>query len=767
MVYGLAAAGNVVYLAASNEFFPGLCATVYAFDVRTRCFRTVIDVRAATGFVPESGRMPHSKIHLCLEADAAGRAFACTHFTAPAIGQKDFEPIHAYREAYEGCVFLEYDPASDRTINHGRLLRGEGARISCLDPVRRQYYFLSYPRNHLYRYDYARRTLHDLGRPGQENAFGLGVDDDGNVFTSDDLGRILVYSFSRDRLEATDLHVPLAPGRRPNGNYIRRMARGLDGCFYGFGNKGVRLFRLDPRARELEDLGVIHGREVRDASGYPKLPPAKAVVATDPQTLLVAFGGDSIYVDDVPVPNLVRYDLATRTATELGKFADPVDGLPAWIPQCAVHLPQHGATFFGLQQTVGRLRLWQVDAGPPTPPQPRPGPAPSSDHYRDHLAVITRQPFGASVEGANALPYVRSGHVRMHELGWPGEDATLPAGESAIASLVFVGDTLYGATTGRRGHLFSYRPYQQNRFTENYEVHPWDLGSPATGPIEHAALFADAARGRLLVLSRGPAGAALHAYPPGLERRRYRGVYHSLPHWPPVAWEASPFTELWRSAPDERVHDATWLDGADTLVWTTPGSELGWTTLGEGALTRRSAFAPNAALVVALGGRRFAALGPEQSGCFEIDAQGRLVETGPLPRRAAPATRAVYDHGSQTLAVGGADGTLDLIGVGTSAVNESVALPHPWPVRALAWHPAGWVYGFQGEAAAIGEAFAVHVPTRTVRAIGILQAATQPRYWIAHTCGAATTGPRGEVYFGEDDQPGHLFTYLPTETPLA
>ena len=83
VVYGLAAGGGLVYLGVSNEFTPGVCAYVSAFDAATGTFRKVIDIAEAAGYRPDSGMMPHSKIHLSLHSTPGGRVFAATHFGIP------------------------------------------------------------------------------------------------------------------------------------------------------------------------------------------------------------------------------------------------------------------------------------------------------------------------------------------------------------------------------------------------------------------------------------------------------------------------------------------------------------------------------------------------------------------------------------------------------------------------------------------------------------------------------------------------------------
>ncbi len=759
VVYGLAAgAGNEIYLAASNEFSPGLCAVVYAFDIVTRRFRVVIDVEQATGFDPASGLMPHSKIHLALSSTRKGRVFAATHFTAPGAGQSSFEPIAAFRGKYSGCFLLEYDPRGDGVINHGRLARGEGARISCLDERNQQYYFLSYPRNHLFRYDYAARELHDLGRMGQENSFGLEVDEQGDVYSSDDRGRILRYSRQEDRVEETNLFVPLAPGRRSNGNYIRRMTRGLNGVLYGFGNKGMRLFGLDPRAGTMDDFGAILGREGNPGYTYPELPPAKAMVAIDLHTLLIAFGGDGIYADEQPVPTLVQYDLRERRATDGGRFIDPQDGTPAWIPQCALAVPQARAVFFGLQQTAPPLRLWRVNLpslpGGVTAPDPAP--------LARHVAFVRSRPFGVSVEGAGPLPFMRRGHVRMHALGWPGEDRVIGPGETAIAAFCLIGETVYGVTTGRAAHLFSFRPYQQARFTENHEVHPWDLGRITPVITARAKLFHDVRRGRLLIATESASRLSLAAFSPGAELGHSVATYHSLPAGPPVAWPACPFQPLANIARTSAdFENLTYWPEWDEFVSTREDGQL--VRVGYDGASRPvnlGAALMRPALLAVGGARLFAVTRHGNGLLLAAGERGEIVICRTFPELAGEPSCLAVDGAGECVAIGTTDGRLESVDCADPLRRVTFKLPHRWKVRALAWDRRGRLFGFYGEDDGIGEAFVAVPRTGAIHEIGILQVSSEPRYWMCHRCDAIVPGVRGEMFFGESDRLAHLFSVI-------
>lgn len=744
VVYGLAAAQGVIYLSVSNEVSPGVCAFVSAFDTRTREFRKVIDVAAVTGYQPESRRMPHSKIHLSINATPDGRVFAATHFTAPAVGQTSFNQMAAYRGLYEGSWLIEYDACQDRVVSHGCLLPGEGCRISALDPVRECFYLVSYPRNHLFEYQYATHRLRDLGRIGQENPFGIEVAPGGDVYLTDDLGRFLRYSPGAGALEELDLFVPLKPGRRRQGNYVRRATLGMDGAIYGAGNKGVRLFRLRPGAGELTDFGAIYGHEAKVDYEFPRLPPAKAIVQTDANTLYLAMGGDGVYIDDIQVPSLVRYDLRLAEATEVGRFLTG-DGVPAWIPQCAVYEPAENAIYFGMQQLVGELRLWRVLLSGNEMPAPF-----SGGLLEAHQRKAAQQPFGASVQGSDDLPFAPANRLRMTELGWRGEGLVVPPGESAIGALSFAGGVLYGVTKGRRAHLFRYAPYQQNRFLENYDVHVCDLAVLSNEPVSAARFLSH--RHIALELDNGRQ-VELIAYDPALEPAHYRPHYHSIPHWKPWFEGISPFKKLAHVSTSRFNVGCAVFDESTGKIWSIDAeralSSLDFTT---------SIHCCPYSLALLKPGVLFAVLNSGHAAIIDLHALTTDMHDS-LPHAVTfscpPASNGEW------LVFGTVKGELLVWNIYSRRFMSPIPLPFRAPVRALTIDGSGAVYGFAGADNEIGEAFSAQLASGRVRRIGILQIPSGPRYWECHRCDAVCAGPGGEIWFGESGRISHLFCYHP------
>jgi len=99
-------------------------------------------------------------------------------------------------------------------------------------------------------------------------------------------------------------------------------------------------------------------------------------------------------------------------------------------------------------------------------------------------------------------PFVSEGRVIVCDLGHRGFMPPIPDGESAITALVMGPKLrLYGATSGRRSHLFVYRVGAHHTHTLAYPV---DLGVLAFEGIEQSGCKALDSRD-----STGPAGVHL------------------------------------------------------------------------------------------------------------------------------------------------------------------------------------------------------------------------------------------------------------------
>jgi hypothetical protein len=498
----------------------------------------------------------------------------------------------------------------------------------------------------------------------------------------------------------------------------------------------------------------VVGSEAKTGNAYPRIPPIKAIAQPDARTLLLVSGGDGIYSDETQVPNLIKYDLISGETTDLGRFIDN-NGVPGWIPQCAVYSAEEDSLYVGLQQAACELRLWRISLHRRPEDKETPDLISVSGVHEQRVSTV---PFGSSVQGANTLPYMHAGNVSMLELGWFGEGKIIPAGESAISDLRFVGNVLYGITRGRRSHLFRYAPYAYNRFVENYDVHVCDLGVIVESPVSGGRLIYQPTTDQLVLFLKVEKAIEVLLYDRLAENKAYHPHYHSVPHWDPFSFRTAPWT-LWSSwnLNDFSLTDLIY-DYERNHVWSVNnGGELVCVQLSKAAVSSSGIFVlPNTCVFA--GQDLFAVSG--QGEAVLIDVSGRPAIRRSIDHSGKPGfTCCVYSEPSSHVVLGTADGKLLIYDarIGVWKGQADVASK----VRALAPGRSGVVYGFCGEDNGIGEPFVLDLASCQARRLGILQVKSDPRFWINHRCDCLAIGRNGEVYFGEADRISHLLVYCP------
>ncbi len=80
-------------------------------------------------------------------------------------------------------------------------------------------------------------------------------------------------------------------------------------------------------------------------------------------------------------------------------------------------------------------------------------------------------------------------------------------------------------------------------------------------------------------------------------------------------------------------------------------------------------------------------------------------------------------------------------------------------IRALAQGYDGCIYGLVGEKEGLTHLFR-YEPAQGFTDLGMLGSAF-PENWTAHSLGAMSVGPNGEIFIGESDDISHLFVYYP------
>ncbi len=121
----------------------------------------------------------------------------------------------------------------------------------------------------------------------------------------------------------------------------------------------------------------------------------------------------------------------------------------------------------------------------------------------------------------------------------------------------------------------------------------------------------------------------------------------------------------------------------------------------------------------------------------------------------------VFDESRQIIYGGGkADGVLFAFNPQKEriiSIGKVIAEPR---VRALTVGNDGKVYGVAGNEEGMGHLFVYDPETRDLKDLGILLSASE-KFWHAYEIESAVTGEFGEIYLGESDRISHLFIYFP------
>ena len=118
-----------------------------------------------------------------------------------------------------------------------------------------------------------------------------------------------------------------------------------------------------------------------------------------------------------------------------------------------------------------------------------------------------------------------------------------------------------------------------------------------------------------------------------------------------------------------------------------------------------------------------------------------------------PQTGLIYGGGS-------ADGVLFAFDPETGSMHSLGKATAEPRVRAMAVGLDGRLYGMSGEGGGMAHLFCYDPVRHELRDLGIPFAGSQ-RHWRGYEFDAACTGPWGEIYWGESDRISHLWIYFP------
>jgi len=347
------------------------------------------------------------------------------------------------------------------------------------------------------------------------------------------------------------------------------------------------------------------------------------------------------------------------------------------------------------------------------------------------------------------LPYVREGRIfnralqRHQDISEP-----IPPGECAITSLVAArSGAIFGATSGRRSHLFCYRPDPEKDCV-------FDLGV-----IEEAR-------------------AIRHTLVTGKDRKLFAGVSEATEGCTEgglFQYSRRKIEKLTVPVPGECIVGLAIDNSRDRLygLSSQSGSFFSY-DIGTGKASIKGTVADNgdySHLLVADRTGSIYGAGPfGQLFRFDPTADKLDYTSIYLPSVAGrefynrldaaaldPTTGLIYGGGS-------ADGVIFVFDPQKQVIRSLGKVTAEPRCRAITVGLDGRVYGIAGEPDGMGHLFCYDPQLHELRDLGIPYA-TSERVWHGYEFEAACTGACGEIYLGESDRISHLFIYFPPIRP--
>ena len=340
--------------------------------------------------------------------------------------------------------------------------------------------------------------------------------------------------------------------------------------------------------------------------------------------------------------------------------------------------------------------------------------------------------------------FVKEGMMAAFPTCFPGASIPIPADESHITALDIASNGMvYGGTSGRAVHLFVGMFHGITGIV-------FDLGLPKEA--NHCAAVC-CTKSKVVSFVNGPAGGRIVA-------TSKQGLpFDLIQEW---GFGRSAIDE-WGTVNGERMVHAV-ADSAKALI-------VGTTT--------RSLFVVDpdkgkAEVVGDVAGKGRVAVG-SKGGVFGLDSGNSLWRydstTRKLSRQAVKLPAGTWDTAPLMWARDAhsgllytADGEGNLFAFdeekGFSAVGKTMLAP----VGPMAVTHDGRVFGFCG--AEMAKMFCYNPATRSVSNLGVAVSVLERRRY-GYVFGDAVTGRDGQIYFGEDDDLGHLWLYFPRIQALS
>jgi len=256
--------GNI-YAGLCGELTGGLSVFIVRYDPVEDKKEYLLEVGPALNEPVDNGRAPVCKIHYSMIPASDGKLYCATHFSGPPQGDPMWRPWQSWNDPEKmasGFHIFTYDTRNGHLEDFGVMAPNEGCRAMAMSEKRMLLYGVTWPRNHFYVYDIAKRKYSDKGRIGDINPQAIWLDTEGNAYTVDDLGAIIKYDADMEKLLDTGAFLPKSPGCDSEARCVYDAVPSPDGkSIYGsvWNLECVpfseRLFRFDFCDGKVHDLG--------------------------------------------------------------------------------------------------------------------------------------------------------------------------------------------------------------------------------------------------------------------------------------------------------------------------------------------------------------------------------------------------------------------------------------------------------------------------------------------------------------------------------
>lgn len=788
VVYGAAVGKDgKVYLGLSSEMAnPGTNSRLLAYDPQADAVEEIADL---ADYIPEAMdplRHPHSKLHTAICVGNDGKVYAATHMTAPPATEDYYHFWHAYNDpvrCFKGSHLVIHDPATKETRDFGIVSPKGGCRWMTYNPELEELYLTTFLLGHFMVIRPKTGEVKDMGRICQYDFMGPCYSACGKVFTTDCRGHLLRYDPKAETIEKLPIKIPNEPWRASDGNGVFHFLPGPDGVkLYGVGPLGRHLFEYDPgvgRHGQMRDLGTAWGEDQMDE--YTQTPMIRTMAMgrdgraylcarynTNPRAIAGAKPSISTARN-----NIVAIDPRTGEKQDYGLMQ--AEGLPPILSCVATATADDNTVYFATWKVERHLPIQLVLFRPEGVKQPPPPPA-AKDWEKVQPDPKWSSPARHGYHTPSrecGSPFVTKGLVLARELGDAGRSIPfIPRNECAITALAPARNgAVYGATSGKRSHLFVLTPLAKRLMPMNV------FGQGATAC---RCLVFDG-QGRLFAATNGEGGGRLWMYDaPQHEMwlRRFddmdRGEFSGLATQPPET--AVHLEDLGAPVPGEgirciamdpfwnQIHGLTWPGGK----FFTYDTETGETKV-EDIFDEHFGVCGNISrdMVFDLGSLYFA--GKHGYLVEYLLAEEQFENTG----LKIPVGAGREYLNSVTAFAKGPDGVI--FGATYSdgylfrfdpEEEELVNLGKPSSegrIDALAY-TNGRLWGLAGGEEQLTHLVRHDLRTGDMKDCGLLRA-KMPKTWIVHKAEALAAGLDGELYVGETDAMSHLVIYAPPAPP--